>query len=452
MINKMRKLTKSDNFSYFIRYFAVFTLIFISMTAIIFQLMRSTMYRSTDIQFDKIKQHPDLVLNFAAARMLNPDSEIILQHESNQGNASANTLPDDTDGGPGEPIRLGTNFHVLLYNSAGELVNSDVFSGLSELAFDKESLKNVKEVSVEGPFGDDDFRYTTLELPSEVMEKYSSLDLKYATICVNVSQIKMSIQTYERTVAIVMVSFWFISLFASLYLAQLSMRPILLSYQKQKDFVENASHELRTPLTVLQNRLEGLFRHPNATIIESSESIASSLDEVRNMRILTSNLLNLARRDDGFQIVMDDLDPQYLEEIFDNFNIIAEESGKDLLVTNHIKQPIRTDKALLKQLLTIIFDNALKYTGDDGQISIQARVKDKFAYFTVADNGIGISQDDKTKVFDRFYRVDKARTRQKGGFGLGLSLAKQISDSLKGEISIRDNQPTGTIFEIKIPR
>uniref|UniRef100_UPI001374D594 ATP-binding protein n=2 Tax=Streptococcus TaxID=1301 RepID=UPI001374D594 len=62
------------------------------------------------------------------------------------------------------------------------------------------------------------------------------------------------------------------------------------------------------------------------------------------------------------------------------------------------------------------------------------------------------SQDDKTKVFDRFYRVDKARTRQKGGFGLGLSLAKQISDSLKGEISIRDNQPTGTIFEIKIPR
>ena len=339
-----------------------------------------------------------------------------------------------------------------MYNSAGELVNSDVFSGLSELAFDKESLKNVKEVSVEGSFGDDDFRYTTLELPSEVMEKYSSLDLKYATICVNVSQIKMSIQTYERTVAIVMVSFWFISLFASLYLAQLSMRPILLSYQKQKDFVENASHELRTPLTVLQNRLEGLFRHPNATIIESSESIASSLAEVRNMRILTSNLLNLARRDDGFQIVMDDLDPQYLEEIFDNFNIIAEESGKDLLVTNHIKQPIRTDKALLKQLLTIIFDNALKYTRDDGQISIQARVKDKFAYFTVADNGIGISHDDKTKVFDRFYRVDKARTRQKGGFGLGLSLAKQISDSLKGEISIRDNQPTGTIFEIKIPR
>lgn len=216
--------------------------------------------------------------------------------------------------------------------------------------------------------------------------------------------------------------------------------------------MENASHELRTPLTVLQNRLEGLFRHPNATIIESSESIASSLDEVRNMRILTSNLLSLARRDDGFHIVMDDLNPQYLEEIFDNFNIIAEESGKDLLVTNHIKQPIRTDKALLKQLLTIIFDNALKYTGDDGQISIQARVKDKFAYFTVADNGIGISQDDKTKVFDRFYRVDKARTRQKGGFGLGLSLAKQISDSLKGEISIHDNQPTGTIFEIKIPR
>lgn len=94
-----------------------------------------------------------------------------------------------------------------------------------------------------------------------------------------------------------MAGFWLLSLIASVYLARVSVKPLLESMQKQKSFVENASHELRTPLAVLQNRLETLFRKPEA-IMESSESIASSLEEVRNMRFLTTNLLNLARRDD----------------------------------------------------------------------------------------------------------------------------------------------------------
>ena len=98
-----------------------------------------------------------------------------------------------------------------------------------------------------------------------------------------------------------MASFWLLSLIASVYLARVSVKPLLESMQKQKSFVENASHELRTPLAVLQNRLENLFRKPEATIMESSESIASSLEEVRNMRFLTTNLLNLARRDDGIK-------------------------------------------------------------------------------------------------------------------------------------------------------
>ncbi|MBS8053072.1 cell wall metabolism sensor histidine kinase WalK, partial [Streptococcus suis] len=83
---------------------------------------------------------------------------------------------------------------------------------------------------------------------------------------------------------------------------------------------------------------------------------------------------------------------------------------------------------------------------------ITANIKDKSVYFTVADNGLGISDADKKKIFDRFYRVDKARTRQKGGFGLGLSLAQQIIKTLGGKISVRDNQPKGTIFEVGLPK
>lgn len=94
-----------------------------------------------------------------------------------------------------------------------------------------------------------------------------------------------------------MITFWLLSVIISLYLANWTLKPILAAYEKQKEFVENASHELRTPLAILQNRLELLFQKPTATIIDESENISESLSEVRNMRLLTSNLLNLARRD-----------------------------------------------------------------------------------------------------------------------------------------------------------
>ena len=101
--------------------------------------------------------------------------------------------------------------------------------------------------------------------------------------------------------------------------------------------------------------------------------------------------------------------------------------------------------------MTILFDNALKYTEDGGHIHLQLDIRERQLIFSVADDGLGISDADKKKIFDRFYRVDKARTRQKGGFGLGLSLAKQILDTLNGSITVKNNLPKGSIFEIRLP-
>ena len=130
--------------------------------------------------------------------------------------------------------------------------------------------------------------------------------------------------------------------------------------------------------------------------------------------------------------------------------MIAEENEKRFTAQNQVSRPIQTDKTLLKQLMTILFDNAIKYTEDDGHVIFTVRTNDRHLYISVADNGPGISDSDKKKIFDRFYRVDKARTRQKGGFGLGLSLAQQIVLALRGTIVVKDNQPKGTIFEVKI--
>ncbi|WP_019778766.1 sensor histidine kinase, partial [Streptococcus sobrinus] len=248
----------------------------------------------------------------------------------------------------------------------------------------------------------------------------------------------------------VMIIFWLLSVFASVYLANWSRKPILESYEKQKNFVEDASHELRTPLTVLQNRLESLFRKPDETILDNYETVASSLEEVRNMRILTTNLLNLARRDDKLNPEIEEIEPNFFDNIFENYSLIAEESGKVLSCSNQLRTSIKSDKTLIKQVMTILFDNAVKYTGDDGAIRITVSNSDRKLVITVADNGSGISEEDKSKIFDRFYRIDKARTRQTGGFGLGLSLAKQIVEALKGTIAVRDNTPTGTVFEIKL--
>ncbi|AEF25241.1 sensor histidine kinase [Streptococcus parauberis KCTC 11537] len=266
----------------------------------------------------------------------------------------------------------------------------------------------------------------------------------------NVDQLDRANERYENIIILVMSIFWLISIFASIYLAYWSRKPIVESFEKQKSFVENASHELRTPLAVLQNRLESLFRKPNETILENSEAIASSLEEVRNMRILTTNLLNLARRDDGIDVKKEEIGASFFEPIFENYKLIAEENGIKFQSFNEVSYKFVADKALLKQLITILFDNAVKYTAENGNIVILVKTTEKSLLLRVSDNGIGISNSDKERIFDRFYRVDKARTRQIGGFGLGLALAKQIVVTLKGDITVKDNFPQGTIFQVKL--
>ncbi|HEM2808791.1 TPA: sensor histidine kinase [Streptococcus suis] len=460
MPKQLRSIVSTDKFSYFIRYFAVFTLIFGMITVIIFHLMRSTMYQRIDDSLMRVKDAPAMIVGFAIARTYDQNVEMVIDssttNESSPDTSSSGKvkeeMPPKSIGGNHE-MKFGANTHVLLYSKNESLLNPDNFTGLSEFKVDKSSLGEIKEVTIESPFGSEEhYRYISIELSEADLGYYSDYDIACATVLINVTQIKSSISTYESTVLIVMISAWLVSIFASIYLSNISMKPILISYQKQKDFVENASHELRTPLAVLQNRLESLFRNPEATILDSSESIGSSLEEVRNMRLLTTNLLNLARRDDGLKADLVEVPASYFDEIFENYSIVAEENGKTLTVNNLIHQTVRTDKVLLKQLLTILFDNAIKYSDEDGVITLTANVKERQLYFTVADNGLGISDSDKKKIFDRFYRVDKARTRQKGGFSLGLSLAKQIIKTLNGHITVRDNKPKGTVFEVRLPK
>ena len=344
-------------------------------------------------------------------------------------------------------LSVAANTSVLVLDKNGKVLNVvDKFSSLSNLPIDKNNIDVISKGSAQNYF-DQTEKY---RLITEKVDNSLYPDAKYLVIAINTTQLEEATERYVKLIVIMMSFFWLLSVAASMYLAKWSRRPIQESLEKQKAFVENASHELRTPLAVIQNRLEVLFRKPESTILDNSENIASSLDEVRNMRLLTTNLLNLARRDDGIKPEIETLEPAFFDTVFTNYAMIAEENEKGFTAQNQVGRPIQTDKTLLKQLMTILFDNAIKYTEDDGHVTFTVRTYDRHLYISVADNGPGISDSDKKKIFDRFYRVDKARTRQKGGFGLGLSLAQQIVLALKGTIVVKDNQPKGTIFEVKI--
>ena len=433
MFKKIKKNWYAEDFSYFVRNFGVFTLIFSAMTLIILQVMHSSLYTSVDEKLLSLSANPQDVIQLAVNRATEDvkdlNSESVGPPSNNKPTVSSNTEV------------------ILLDSSLNQLVAGNRFLGLDRVTFNKKDLNHIRQLHVQNSYGQDEiYRVILTEMNIESV----STNIKYAAVLINTSQLEQISQNHEQLIVVVMASFWILSLLASLYLARVSVKPLLESMQKQQSFVENASHELRTPLAVLQNRLETLFRKPEATILESSESIASSLEEVRNMRFLTTNLLNLARRDDGIKPELGEVQPDFFNTTFTNYEMIASENNRIFHFENRIHRTIITDKVLLKQLMSILFDNAVKYTEEDGEIHFVIAATERTLYLSVADDGIGISAVEKKKIFDRFYRVDKARTRQKGGFGLGLSLAKQIVDALKGSISVKDNKPNGTIFEVKI--
>lgn len=433
MLNRLRKRLASETFTHFFHFFAVFTSIFVIMTTIILQIMRYGVYSSVDTRLQEAVNSYESYVNMALARIFSVETD-----------GDGITFKFDPSKKPNYKV---SNIDVLLYDKEGNLLNTvDAYAQFGTVSLDTSKLNEIVDGQLQTSFGQKEkFHYVTIKV---ISSDYPSV--KYATFLVNVSQLDEANDRFITITISVMVVFWIISVAASVYLAKWSRKPILESYEKQKSFVENASHELRTPLAVLQNRLESLFRKPNSTILDNSESIAASLDEVRNMRLLTTNLLNLARRDDGLNPEIEDIIPSFIDDIFENYSMIAEDSGKTFIGKNQTNRTFKSDKTLLKQLMTILFDNAIKYTGDDGEIIFTVKTTDKQLILQVADNGPGIANEDKKKIFDRFYRVDKARTRQSGGFGLGLSLAQQIVHSLKGTIVVKDNTPKGTIFEIKL--
>lgn len=243
-----------------------------------------------------------------------------------------------------------------------------------------------------------------------------------------------------------------LSITASSLLAFRTMQPLMRSWRRQTEFVENASHELRTPLTIIQNKLEVLFAHPDASVMDSAEEIGVALSETRRLSKLTGDLMTLARADsDATQLTLAPVAMDALiAHICEPYGELAEMQDKTLTLELNYGQSVQADAARLHELMVIVLDNALKYTGTGDSITVRSYAKEGRAVIEVADTGIGISAESAGRIFERFYREDKARTRENGGSGLGLSIAKWIVSAHGGTIRALPGEQGGTVIRIKL--
>jgi len=181
--------------------------------------------------------------------------------------------------------------------------------------------------------------------------------------------------------------------------------------------------------------------------------LASCLEEVDRMSRIVDDLLTLARADMGaLQLQKERVDlGEVAEDVWRSLGRMAEEKGLRFTFQGDGEVAVWGDKDRLRQLLVNLVDNALKYTPPGGEVRLRVERDDTLALLTVQDTGEGIPPEDQERVFERFYRVDKARSRQRGGTGLGLSICKWIAEAHGGKISLESEVGKGSTFVVQLP-
>ena len=223
---------------------------------------------------------------------------------------------------------------------------------------------------------------------------------------------------------------------------------------QQKHFVEDVSHELRTPVAIVEGHLKLLNRWGKNDPEVLEESLRASLSEIQRMKTLVQEMLDLSRapqvkeqyKDAKTEVV------STLEQIVTNFKLLYPDFTfiSDIDTHEEILSPIYRNH--FEQIIIILLDNAVKYSTNRKEIIVSLSTTTGHVEIGIQDFGMGLSEEDKKKVFSRFYRVDKARSRERGGNGLGLSIAKELIEGYKGRISLTSHLNQGSVFKVKLPR
>lgn len=240
----------------------------------------------------------------------------------------------------------------------------------------------------------------------------------------------------------------------SLYLSRWALRPVEQAWEQQRQFVADASHELKTPLTVILANTGILLSHQSDTIEQQYKWIENTQTEAQRMKKLVDDLLFLAKSD-AVSKPVPHIRLDFSDLVWSSvlpFESIAFEQGVKLDSEIAPDVVVQGDMSQLRQVVAILLDNACKYAGEKGEVFVQLEaIQDKIR-LKVNNSGEPIAPDKLKHVFERFYRVDVSRAREKGGYGLGLAIAQSIVTAHKGSIAAQSNVQNGTTFIVTLPK
>ncbi|HQA56375.1 MAG TPA: ATP-binding protein [Acetivibrio sp.] len=334
-------------------------------------------------------------------------------------------------------------FFYTKVDASGKIIGQ-----LSDIDISKEDMEILKEEVLKrgataGKTAQGKYKFKYLKMPKEygyiiVFLDYSVEEGMYKPL--------IFVSTFIALLSIALV------FIISLFLACRAIRPIKTSWEKQTAFIADASHELRTPLAIVNSNLEIVMEDENQTVGSQKKWLDNIQCELERMRTLIDDLLFLARSDADGEMPKEHFDlSKLIHKVYDTFIPLSQKRNINLLLNAPDNIIVYGNEFRIKQLITILLDNAIKYTGDGGKVELTLKGDANTVQLSVKDTGEGIAKEHLDKIFDRFYRVDKSRSRNYGGSGLGLAIAKCIVNEHKGSINVASEVSKGTEFTISLP-
>lgn len=322
----------------------------------------------------------------------------------------------------------------LLYYSVDDLEKETIISMV------KTSLENRKENGFIKE-GDNNFAYTYRNSPIGVEIVFQDSSMYEDTMdrliitCIIIGTVSIALL-----------------FLVSIVIVNKAIKPVEEAYESQKRFIADASHELKTPLAVVKTNIEVLKANEEDTIKDQKKWVDYIAFQTDRMAKLVNNLLYLAKADNNEALGVEtkfNISDGIMNQVL-SFEAVLFENNLNLQCDIAENIEFQGDKEGINQLVGIFIDNAIKHAFKDSDIEVELKEKKQRIYFSVRNKGEVIPEVDIDMIFDRFYRVDKSRAREKGGYGLGLSIAKSIVEKYKGKIRV-ESKDNSTIFTAELP-
>lgn len=376
----------------------------------------------------------------------------------------------------GKTILQSSEFHLSI--SEGRSVKSPI---LVDSDVKEYEISNEKDTYV--------VRITTRPIQSQ------NEFIRYLQVGMNLARIEKTLANYRRNILLTLPGFLILALAGGHFLARRNLKPIShmtqttsritasnlkeriplrgtgdeldglaqtfnrmierldQAYQELSQFSADAAHELRTPLTSLIGEIE-IALSQKCSSEEYITVLSSNLEELTRLNRLVNNLLLLSqgeRLEQTKETKLIELN-EIVRDMAELFEPVAEENKVKLSTDiQPIPLCIRADKWRIEQLISNLLDNAIRYNHPEGSVAVSLRQNEHYAQLIVSDTGVGISAEEQAKIFGRFYRVDPARNRNSGGFGLGLNIVKSVAESYAGGVSVKSQLGKGSTFTVKLP-